>query len=482
MKSAIKIGRDNTNDIIINEPGVSRNHAIISVLDNGAYEVKDLGSSNGTFVNGQRITQQVIFPGDKLHVASCMVDWQSGLMSSSAKKTDSIIEEDAFAKIKKTIRIGSSEDNDLVLENAFVSAHHAKISLLKNGQYYLQDMGSSNGCFVNGARINTKNFSKTDVVKIANVDLPNNWFHHKNLQSSFLKDNKRAVLISVSAILLLTAGALGYLNRCKWIGSGCNLDASQLYQQNKNTLVHIEHEYYYSIVFKGARYYVGKNKDFTEQTEANPDKNSILPYNKISGNGCFIAPDGSVLTTAGITNPWLNEKEKIKMLHEVIASKTIKGLNNYSLVNICGETGVLKWIQNGAVNNRQNFIEGNAGHECVLTDSTSAIIQSVKKVLPINAVVAKYFFSKTSNQNMHNTAEKYYACLHFPISGKMLKDTFYARKDSFDINKYSAIPIADSLPEMVEGNAVFNSRGELIGLVQQQKVTLLRKYINQIKN
>jgi pSer/pThr/pTyr-binding forkhead associated (FHA) protein len=101
--SILKIGRDNTNDVIINEPGVSRNHAIISLLDNGTYEVKDLGSSNGTFVNGQRITQQIISPDDKLQVASCTVDWQSAFGSSSAKKTDSIIEEDAFAKIKKTM-------------------------------------------------------------------------------------------------------------------------------------------------------------------------------------------------------------------------------------------------------------------------------------------------------------------------------------------------------------------------------------------
>ena len=83
---------------------------------------------------------------------------------------------------------------------------------------------------------------------------------------------------------------------------------------------------------------------------------------------------------------------------------------------------------------------------------------------------------------MHNTAEKYYSYFTFPLNGAILKDTFYAKKDSFDINKYSAIPIADSLPQMAEGNAVFNARGELIGVIQQQKVTLLKKYINQIKN
>jgi pSer/pThr/pTyr-binding forkhead associated (FHA) protein len=482
MKSVIKIGRDNTNDVIINEPGVSRNHAIISALDNDTYEVKDLGSSNGTFVNGQRVTQQIISSDDKLHVASCTVDWQQAFGNYSAKKTGSIIEEDAFATIRKTIRLGSSQDNDIVFQNAFVSAHHAKISLLKNGEYYLQDMGSSNGSFVNGTRINKKNFSKTDIVKIADTDLPNSWFRNKNLKTDFYKDNKKRVLIFLSVILLIGTASLGYVNRCKWIGWGCSLNLNQLYLQNKNSLVHIEHEYYYYILFKGKKYYVGKNKDFTDQTEGNPDKKNILPYNKISGNGCFIAADGSVLTTTCITQPWLNNKEKMKMLREVVASKTINGLKNNSQFNICGETTVLRWIQNGVVNNPQNFVEGNVRNECVLTDYTDAIIQSVKRVLPVNATVAKYFYSNTPNNNMHNSAEKYYADFTFPASGEMLKDTFYLRKDRFDINKYSTIPISDSLPNMTEGNPVFNLRGELIGLIHQGKVTLLQNYINQIKH
>ena len=83
---------------------------------------------------------------------------------------------------------------------------------------------------------------------------------------------------------------------------------------------------------------------------------------------------------------------------------------------------------------------------------------------------------------MHNTKEKYYSYFNSPQNGDMLKDTFYARKDSFDINRISIMPIADSLPRMIEGSAVFNSRGELIGLVQQQQVSLLQKFIKQIKN
>ncbi|MBL0180991.1 MAG: FHA domain-containing protein [Chitinophagaceae bacterium] len=484
MKSAIKIGRDNSNDVIINEPGISRNHAIVTDLGNGSYEVKDLGSSNGTFVNRQRITLHIIQPGDELMVGSSRVDWQAAFQSSLSKKTDTIIQEDPFSKTRKTIMVGSSDDNDIVIDNSFVSAHHAKVSVLKNGNYFLQDMGSSNGSFVNGARVITKNFSKTDVVKIAGSDLPNDWFKHKKLRINFLKDHKKAVWTSFSMILLLTAGTIGYINRCSWFGWDCNLSAEQVYQKNKNTLVYIEHEYYYTILFNGTRYYVGKNKNFTDQTEANPDKKYLLAYSRTSGSGCFIKPDGSILTSSLIINPWLNETERSKMISEVIASKTIKGLNNgnSSQAVLCGETAVLKWLPNGAVNNQQNFIEASAIAVCMFTDTTSVVIQSVKKGLPLNTAVADISFSNKPGKNMHNTEEKYYSYFSFPKNGEIMKDSFYARKDSFDINKFPAMPILDSLPGIQEGSTVFNSRGELIGLVQKQQVSLLPKFINQIKN
>ena len=480
MKSSIKIGRDNTNDVIINEPRVSRNHAIITDLYNGGYEVKDLGSSNGTYVNGQKITQQVIYPGDELRVASSIVNWQNAFESASSSKIDSLIQEAPFAKIKKTITVGSASDNDIVISNNFISTHHAKISVLNTGNYYLQDMGSSNGSFVNGSKIIAKNFSKTDVVKIAGDDLPDAWFRHKNLQTGFLKDHKKAILISFTAMLLIATAALSYLNRCKWFGRGCTLTATQVYNLNKNSLVHINHEYYFTIFVNGEKYFVGRNKDLPEFTNANPGKQNILPYQTVSGNGCFIKSDGSILTSPSLINPWLNETEQNKMLQEVLASKTITGLTNKSPIIICGETATLKWIPNGVINNQQNFTEATSVNECSLSDSNTAIIQSVKKALPANAQPANYSFDKKSKTPLHHTDQKYYGYLTLPGNNMMIKDTFYVARDTADINRFSTIPIVDSLPRMEEGSAVFNARGELIGLVQQQHVSLIPFFMKQI--
>jgi pSer/pThr/pTyr-binding forkhead associated (FHA) protein len=63
-KEVSLIGRDVTNDIVIGDAEVSRQHARITRTP-GGYVLEDLGSTNGTFVNGERLTTpRVLNPGD----------------------------------------------------------------------------------------------------------------------------------------------------------------------------------------------------------------------------------------------------------------------------------------------------------------------------------------------------------------------------------------------------------------------------------
>lgn len=60
----ISIGRENENNLVINDAEVSRKHSQL-MLQGGKYIVSDLGSTNGTFVNGQRLTgQHILQPGE----------------------------------------------------------------------------------------------------------------------------------------------------------------------------------------------------------------------------------------------------------------------------------------------------------------------------------------------------------------------------------------------------------------------------------
>ena len=60
----VSIGREPGKDVqLANDSTVSRNHASIR-NENGVFTVHDEGSSNGTAVNGMRITSQPLAPGD----------------------------------------------------------------------------------------------------------------------------------------------------------------------------------------------------------------------------------------------------------------------------------------------------------------------------------------------------------------------------------------------------------------------------------
>ena len=60
-----RIGRSDESDIVLNDPSVSRTHAVVEMSGGGAI-LRDLDSTNGTFLNGRRIRTEPLRDGDEV--------------------------------------------------------------------------------------------------------------------------------------------------------------------------------------------------------------------------------------------------------------------------------------------------------------------------------------------------------------------------------------------------------------------------------
>ncbi|WP_353951901.1 DUF3662 and FHA domain-containing protein [Knoellia sp. S7-12] len=81
MGAITVLGRDDSADIILDDPGISRQHSEIRVTQDGPHTVatiRDLGSTNGTFVSGERVTSERLADGDRITVGRTSVTYRAG--------------------------------------------------------------------------------------------------------------------------------------------------------------------------------------------------------------------------------------------------------------------------------------------------------------------------------------------------------------------------------------------------------------------
>ena len=71
----VRIGRQGDNDLVVSDPGVSRHHAEI-INSSGSCTLHDLGSTNGTYVNGASITEHALREGDRISLGSTVVEFR----------------------------------------------------------------------------------------------------------------------------------------------------------------------------------------------------------------------------------------------------------------------------------------------------------------------------------------------------------------------------------------------------------------------
>lgn len=76
LEGTLRIGRAAECDLTLNDPSVSRAHAIVEIAGERP-TVRDLGSTNGTFVNGKRIESKTLRDGDELRFGNTQVQFET---------------------------------------------------------------------------------------------------------------------------------------------------------------------------------------------------------------------------------------------------------------------------------------------------------------------------------------------------------------------------------------------------------------------
>jgi ABC-type multidrug transport system ATPase subunit/pSer/pThr/pTyr-binding forkhead associated (FHA) protein/ABC-type polysaccharide/polyol phosphate export permease len=150
---SIRVGRDPLNELVIDAPMVSSFHCVIAVLPGGGLQVRDEGSTNGTWLNSRenRITTATIRLDDVLYLGSYRlpISRLASLLGDAERKGNEIA-----LPPKQVVVIGRDASAvDVVIDRPQVSRRHVELRLLGGDQVEVRDLGSSNGTFVNGQRL-----------------------------------------------------------------------------------------------------------------------------------------------------------------------------------------------------------------------------------------------------------------------------------------------------------------------------------------
>lgn len=169
------IGRQDGNTIVLDDGRLSRQHARVDLGPEGL-TLTDLGSANGTRVNGQRVSgTQPLHGGDRIQMGETII-----VVEGSAARQESgatvvvptaqgpttpmpprgagaprLVQQGdgrAYPLDRPAMVIGRQPGNEIAIADLQSSRQHARFDL-QGGQLTVTDLGSANGTHVNGARI-----------------------------------------------------------------------------------------------------------------------------------------------------------------------------------------------------------------------------------------------------------------------------------------------------------------------------------------
>jgi pSer/pThr/pTyr-binding forkhead associated (FHA) protein len=165
LSAALGVGRHPSNGLVLTHDGVSRHHAVVE-RDAGGWWVRDLGSKNGTTVDGRAVAGRArIASGARLRFGGGTT-WVLRPAEATRPVPDTTAtgtgpphrltleeqEGERRVRFSRLLTIGRDPGNGLVIEHERISAHHAVIERRGPG-WFLRDLGSRNGTTVDGRRV-----------------------------------------------------------------------------------------------------------------------------------------------------------------------------------------------------------------------------------------------------------------------------------------------------------------------------------------
>ena len=167
----VVVGRSSSAQICLNNNVISSQHAQLIFDANNNLFVIDMNSSNGTYINDRRIESGVPYqvrPTDKLYFSGPSgvelvfnpdnFEMANNQRSTSAKNTgdNNFSTTNILEKFnsKNLLTVGRNTECDVFLGHQSISRNHATIQKKGNNEFIITDLGSLNGTYVNGRRVN----------------------------------------------------------------------------------------------------------------------------------------------------------------------------------------------------------------------------------------------------------------------------------------------------------------------------------------
>jgi pSer/pThr/pTyr-binding forkhead associated (FHA) protein len=191
----LTLGRAETNQIVVPDDRVSRTHLRLERDPTGVVRITDLGSANGTLLNGEQVTSAVLREGDTLVVGTTELRFETGgarptqqhmtiatprdLATVFMRDPLSVLVNDTttpclvVGEAGRTWRvdlgdvlvIGRDQSDDVVLASPAVSRAHARVER-RGDEFWLLDLDSRNGTFVGSRRIDEQRLEDGDTIRI----------------------------------------------------------------------------------------------------------------------------------------------------------------------------------------------------------------------------------------------------------------------------------------------------------------------------